>query len=227
MKDRESARDLAETMVEIGAAHDTVVRALITDMSQPLGREVGNAGEIVESLDVLRGSGPADLVELILRLGVEMLVMGGVDDDPAAARKRLEATIGDGSALAKFEEVVEAQGGDVAALHDPGLLPNAPHEDVIAASHAGVVTRCDALDLGVAAVRLGAGRAFMEEEIDLGVGFSVCVKVGDQVAKGDPLVRIRWRDRARFDSARPLAERAIVVGDGPAKPPDLILQVVS
>ncbi len=227
MKDRESARDLAETMVEIGTAHETVVRALITDMSQPLGREVGNAGEIVESLDVLRGSGPADLVELIMRLGVEMLVMGGVDDDAAAARRRLEETISDGSALAKFEEVVQAQGGDVAALHDPDLLPNAPHEDVIAASHAGVVTRCDALDLGVAAVRLGAGRAFMEEEIDLGVGFSVCVKVGDQVAKGDPLLRIRWRDSDRFDSARPLAERAIVVGEGPATPPDLILQEVS
>jgi pyrimidine-nucleoside phosphorylase len=226
MKDRESARDLAETMVGIGAAHDTAVRALITDMNQPLGREVGNAGEIRESLEVLRGSGPADLVEVIMRLGIEMLAMAGVEEDAAKARRRLEATIGDGSALSKFEEVVAAQGGNPAALHDPGLLPDAPHEDVVVATHPGVVTRCDAHDLGVAAVRLGAGRATMEDAIDPGVGFAVCVKVGDTVSAGDPLVRIRWRDPDRLAAAHPLVERAMAVGEGPATPLPLILQEV-
>jgi pyrimidine-nucleoside phosphorylase len=163
MKDRESARDLAETMIAIGAAHNTSVRALITDMNQPLGREVGNAGEIRESLDVLRGSGPTDLVEVIMNLGIEMLAMAGVEDDPAKGQALLESTIGNGSALEKFEEVVTAQGGNPAVLHDPSLLPDAPHEEVVAATHDGVITRCDAHDLGVAAIRLGAGRANMEE----------------------------------------------------------------
>ncbi len=226
MKDRESARDLAETMVGIGAAHNTTVRALITDMNQPLGREVGNACEIRESLEVLRGSGPADLIEVIMRLGIEMLAMAGVEEDAARARRRLEATIGDGSALAKFEEVVVAQGGNPAALYDPGLLPSAPNEEVVTATRSGVVTRCDAHDLGVAAVRLGAGRANMEEVIDPGVGFTVCGKVGDTVTAGDPLVRIRWRDSDRLAAAHSLVRRAVEVGDGPATLPTLILQEV-
>ena len=226
MKDRESARDLAETMVGIGAAHDTVVRALVTDMSQPLGHEVGNAAEIIESLEVLRGSGPPDLVEVIMRLGSEMLIMGGVAAESTAARQRLQATIDNGSALAKFEEVVVAQGGDPAALHDVTRLPRAKNEEVITATRSGVVTRCDALDLGVAAVRLGAGRATKEDSIDPGVGFTVCAKVGQTVATGDPLVRIHWNEATRLEGARHLAARAVVVGDGPVEPPALILEEV-
>lgn len=222
----DEARDLARTMVDIGRANGVATTALITDMNQPLGRAVGNANEIAESLEVLRGGGPADLVEVTLRLGIEMLLMGGIAADAAAARTMLAQTITDGSALAKLEEVVVAQGGDPAVLHDPSLLPAVPDEVVVAADRAGVVTRCDALDIGVAAVRLGAGRATKEEAIDPGVGILVEAKVGDEVAAGDPLGRIRWREPGRRDEAVRLLTRAFTIDDGPADVPPLVHEEV-
>jgi len=227
MRDIARSRELATTMVGIGAAHGTAVTALITDMSQPLGRAVGNANEIAESLEVLRGGGPADLVEITYQLGIEMLLAAGVATDPDTAQRMLERVVADGSAFAKFEEVVIAQGGDPAVLHDPSLLPSAPEEAVVAAPRDGVVQRCDALYLGVAAVRLGAGRATKEERIDPGVGFTVCAKVGDTVSAGDPLVRIRWREPGRLAEALPLVEHAITIGDGPAFPPPLVHEKVT
>jgi len=226
MKDIARSRELARTMVGIGASYGTPVSALITDMSQPLGAAVGNANEIAESVEVLRGGGPSDLVEITYRLGVEMLLMAGVAGDRAAARVQMQRAVSDGRAFAKLEEVVVAQGGDPAVLHDTSLLASAPEETVVTAARGGVVTRCDALDLGVAAVRLGAGRATKEEQIDPGVGFTVCAKVGDEVAPGDPLVRIRWREQRRLAEAMPLVERAVVIGDGPATPPPLVHEEV-
>ena len=222
MRDIERARELARTMVGIGAAHGTPVTALITDMSQPLGRAVGNANEIAESIEVLRGGGPADLVEVTYQLGVAMLLAGGAAPDPDTAQRMLHTAIADGSAFAKFEEVVIAQGGDPAVLHDPSLLPSAPEETVVAASRDGIVQRCDALLLGVAAVRLGAGRMTKEEAVDPGVGFIVCVKVGDRVSVGDPLIRIRWRHAGRLAEARALVDHAIGIGDSAASPPPLV-----
>ena len=226
MKDIARSRELARTMVGIGASYGTPVSALITDMSQPLGAAVGNANEIAESVEVLRGGGPSDLVEITYRFGVEMLLMAGVAGDRAAARVQMQRAVSDGRAFAKLEEVVVAQGGDPAVLHDTSLLASAPEETVVTAARGGVVTRCDALDLGVAAVRLGAGRATKEEQIDPGVGFTVCAKVGDEVAPGDPLVRIRWREQRRLAEAMPLVERALVIGDGPATPPPLVHEEV-
>ena len=226
MKDIARSRELARTMVGIGASYGTPVSALITDMSQPLGAAVGNANEIAESVEVLRGGGPSDLVEITYRFGVEMLLMAGVAGDRAAARVQMQRAVSDGRAFAKLEEVVVAQGGDPAVLHDTSLLASAPEETVVTAARGGVVTRCDALDLGVAAVRLGAGRATKEEQIDPGVGFTVCAKVGDEVAPGDPLVRIRWREQRRLAEAMPLVERAVVIGDGPATPPPLVHEEV-
>ncbi|MBI5156759.1 MAG: thymidine phosphorylase [Acidimicrobiia bacterium] len=222
MRDIVRARELARTMVGIGAAHGTAVTALITDMSQPLGRAVGNANEIAESLEVLRGGGPADLVEITHQLGVAMLLAGGVAPDPDAAQRMLHAAVASGNAFAKFEEVVIAQGGDPAVLHDPSLLPSAPEEAVVTAPRDGIVQRCDALLLGVAAVRLGAGRMTKEEAVDPGVGFIVCVKVGDVVSAGDPLIRIRWRHPGRLAEARSLVDHAIVLGDTAAFPPPLV-----
>lgn len=218
----EEARPLAETMVAIGRANGVTTTAFITDMSQPLGRAIGNANEIAESLEMMQGRGPADLVEVTMRLGIEMLLRGGVASDEADARKQLERTITDGSAFAKFEEVVIAQGGDPAVLHDPALLESADQEHVVVADRSGTVTRCDALDLGTASVRLGAGRATKEDAIDPGVGLVVAAKVGDGVEPGDPLVHIRWRDPARRDEAIRLATRAFVIDDGSATPPPLI-----
>ena len=227
MKHPEESRTLAETMVGIGRSYGTPVRALLTDMNQPLGAEVGNACEVVESVEVLRGGGPADLVEVTYRLGEEMLVLGGVAADRAAARARLERAVASGAAFEKLVEVVEAQGGDPAVIHDPSLLPVAPHHHEVPAARSGYLTRCDALDLGVAAMRLGAGRERKEDAIDPGVGLRVLAKVGDPVEKGQPLVRLAWADSGRLAQALPLVERALEIGEERVAPPPLIHGEVS
>ncbi|MEX0827182.1 MAG: thymidine phosphorylase [Acidimicrobiia bacterium] len=225
MKYVEDARELAEIMIGIGQAEGTTVTAFLTDMSQPLGKEVGNASEIRESVEVLKGGGPPDLIEIVLSLGAEMLLLGGIDEDEAAARARLQKAIDSGAAFDKLMEVVEAQGGDSAVLEDPSLLPVAKGEHVVEASRDGIVTRCDALDIGVAAMRLGAGRATKEDDIDPAPGITVEVNIGDEVSKGDPLLRLHWNEEHRLAEALSLAETAVLVEDGPATPPPLILGV--
>jgi pyrimidine-nucleoside phosphorylase len=227
MKHPEESRTLAETMVGIGRSYGTPVRALLTDMNQPLGAEVGNACEVVESVEVLRGGGPADLVEVTYRLGEEMLVLGGVAADRTEARARLQGAVASGAAFEKLVEVVEAQGGDPAVIHDPSLLPVAPHHHEVPAARSGYLTRCDALDLGVAAMRLGAGRERKEDAIDPGVGLRVLAKVGDPVEKGQPLVRLAWADSGRLAQALPLVERALEIGEERVAPPPLIHGEVS
>ena len=227
MKHEDESRTLAETMVGIGRAYGTPVRALLTDMNQPLGAEVGNACEVAESIEVLRGGGPADLVEVTYRLAEEMLVLGGVAANRAEARARLEKAVASGAAFDKFVEVVEAQGGDPAVIHDPSLLASAPNHHEVSATRSGYLTRCDALDLGVAAMRLGAGRERKEDAIDPGVGLRVLAKVGDEVEAGQPLVRLAWADPDRLAAALPLAERALEVGEERVAPPPLIHGEVS
>jgi pyrimidine-nucleoside phosphorylase len=226
MKELDLARVLARTMVSIGSAHHTQVTALITEMSQPLGREIGNASEIRESIQVLKGDGPDDVVELTMRLAIEMLRLGGVETDDAAARQRLEAQIDSGAAFEKLEEIVIAQGGDPAVLHDPSLLPQAPEHHEIRADRDGFVERADAFDLGVAAVRLGAGRATKEDSIDPAVGISVEVKVGDEVAAGQLLATIHHRAGRGLDEATSLAERAFQIDEAPVTTKPLVLEEV-
>ncbi|MCH7585384.1 MAG: thymidine phosphorylase, partial [Acidobacteria bacterium] len=173
MKDLVQARQLAKIMVGIGSSHGTTVTALITNMSQPLGREVGNASEIRESIDVLHGRGPPDLVELTFRLGAEMLVLGGVAQDLAAGRAQMETVIASGEAFEKFKEVVAAQDGDTSVLDDPRLLPRARNQHIITAERSGVVIEANALDIGVGVARLGAGRETKDDVIDPAVGTTV------------------------------------------------------
>ena len=227
MKHEEESRTLAETMVGIGRAYCTPVRALLTDMNQPLGAEVGNACEVAESIEVLRGGGPADLVEVTYRLAEEMLVLGGVAANRPEARARLEKAVASGAAFDKFVEVVEAQGGDPAVIHDPSLLASAPNHHEVTATRSGYLTRCDALDLGVAAMRLGAGRERKEDAIDPGVGLRLLAKVGDGVEAGQPLVRLAWADPGRLAQALPLVERALEIGEERVAPPPLIHGEVS
>jgi pyrimidine-nucleoside phosphorylase len=226
MKDTERARDLAETMIGIGRANRTAVTAFLTDMTQPLGREVGNASEIRESVEVLKGGGPPDLVEIVLTLGSEMLRLGGIEGDDASARSRLRGTIDSGAAFEKMMAIVEAQGGDAGVLEDPSRLALAKGEHVIEADRGGVVTRCDARDIGVAAMRLGAGRAKKEDDVDPGAGITVETKVGDEVTAGDPLLRLHWNEERRLTQALALAGTAVVVGDGPAAAPELVMEVI-
>jgi pyrimidine-nucleoside phosphorylase len=223
MKQEHDARKLAETLVGIGGAYDLRVTALLTDMDTPLGREVGNANEVVESIEVLSGGGPEDLVEVTYLLGSEMLVLAGIAGDAGEARSMLQAVVASGAAMEKFGEVVEAQGGDRDVLEHPERLPRATQREELLATKSGYVTTCNALDVGVAGVRLGAGRERKEDTIDPAVGITVLVKPGDRIEAGEPLARMLYNDDDRRESARPFLERAFVIAEEPPAPRPLIL----
>ncbi|MDH4168588.1 MAG: thymidine phosphorylase [Acidimicrobiia bacterium] len=223
MTNLEDARALARTMVDIGATEGTPVVALLTGMDQPLGNEVGNASEMVESVAVLRGEGPDDLTELSLALGAEMLVLAGVADRADAARRRLQTAVTSGAALDLLARVVEQQGGDPAVIHDPTRLPVAPSHHIVEAPVSGTVTHCDARRIGVAAMRLGAGREKKEDDVDPAVGITVVAKVGDPVAAGDPMAVLHYRDEGRLARARAMAEPAWSIGD-PVEVPPLVIE---
>lgn len=226
MKTLGDAEELARTMVGIGASYGTPVTALLTDMSQPLGREIGNANEIAESVSVLRGEGPEDVTELTLRFAAEMLFLAG-RADLESARSEAEAAVADGSAYDTMIALTVAQGGDPAAIEDTSLLPHAPHRRVLTAQRDGYVTTCDALSVGVAGVRLGAGRATKEDSVDPGVGFTIHAKLGDVVAEGDPLVTIAYRDANRLGEALPALSAAWEISDAPPDHSDLIIGTIS
>jgi pyrimidine-nucleoside phosphorylase len=221
MKDVPRARRLATTMIGIGRSHGVPVHAVLTAMDQPLGREVGNAAEIRESIDVLRGEGPPDLVELTLLLGERMLKLAGV----GGGRGALQQTIDSGAGFEKLLGVVAAQGGDPRTIEDPRLLPTARLRQTIPAPTAGVVNRCDALTIGVGAMRLGAGRERQEDSIDPAVGVTVHSKVGDRVGRGDPLATVYYNDPGRWEAARPLLESAWSLADE-ASPPALVIEEI-
>ncbi len=223
MKDPDDAKHLAETLIGIGRAYELPVVALLTQMSQPLGREVGNANEIEESIAVLTGQGPDDLVQITLALGSEMLILAGVAQDYDDAERRLHQAVTSGAALDILASVVEAQGGDPRVVKDPALLPKAEHVEEFRATRPGYVTRCDALDIGVAAMRLGGGRERKEDLIDPAVGITVLAKEGDHVDEGQPLARIAWNDEGRLAAAKTVLKRAWHLAAIPATPNPLIL----
>ncbi|MCU1655950.1 MAG: sle, partial [Pseudonocardiales bacterium] len=192
----ESARELAETMVGLGTAHGVRTVALLTEMSTPLGRTAGNALEVAESVEVLAGGGPADVIELTLALAREMLAGAGLDDvDPADALR-------DGRAMDVWRRMIAAQGGDPLAA-----LPVARERHVVTATASGVLTRLDALAVGVAAWRLGAGRARKEDAVSAGAGVVMVTKPGEPVQEGQPLLELHSDDPSRF-------ERAVAALDG-------------
>ncbi len=222
MKNLADATELATTMVGIGASNGTPVTAILTNMDQPLGRMVGNANEIVESIDVLRGGGPADVVALTTRFATEMLVLAG-SADPDEASRLVARAISSGEAHEVFLKLVERQGGDPGAIENPEILPRAPHTATITADRDGYVERCDAYEVGLASVRLGAGRARKEDEIDPGVGLEIRVEIGDEVVKGDVLATIIYRDEATLASARSVLGDTFSISDEPVVRNDLIL----
>jgi thymidine phosphorylase len=204
MKDADRARELAETMVALGGDHDVRTVALLTDMETPLGRTAGNALEVRESLDVLAGGGPDDVVELTLALAREMLTAAGLDGvDPA---DRLQ----DGSAMDVWRRMIRAQDGDPEAP-----LPNARETHVVPAPADGVLTRLDAYAVGLAAWRLGAGRARKEDPVQAGAGVVMHAKPGATVRSGEPLFTLHTDTPERFDRAtEALAEAVTVAPDG-------------
>ncbi|MGC2241656.1 MAG: thymidine phosphorylase, partial [Acidimicrobiia bacterium] len=223
MKTLESARDLAALMVEVGTRHGVDTVAFITSMDQPLGNEVGNANEIRESIDVLRGEGPEDVTELTLSFGEVMLELAGID----GGRERLQKAIDSGEALQKMIDVTVAQGGDPAVIEDTSLLAVAPEEAVLEAPHDGYVTTCDALTVGIAATLLGAGRTRQEDLIDPGVGITIHAKVGHEVSAGDPLATVRYTEEERWVSQRERLASAWEIGEDRPVPQPLILEKVA
>lgn len=213
MKTEADSRRLAESLVAIGNASGVKTEAVITAMDAPLGRAVGNALEVIECIDVLKGNGPADLVEVSLELTSRMLLFGGVAADRAAADARVKETIRSGAGLERLRQIIDRQGGDPRVVDDYGRLPTAPHRHLVKATRDGYLTTLDAELIGRASVMLGAGRDRVEDPVDPAVGIMVLMKPGEAAKAGDPVLELHYRDSSKRDRARALAEQAINIGD--------------
>jgi thymidine phosphorylase len=211
MRREEDARLLARTMVALGTEYGVRTTALLTRMDTPLGRAVGNAIEVEESVATLAGHGPADLVEVVLALAGQMLRLAGVDADP-------EAALASGRALAKYRDMVAAQGGDPDAP-----LAMAPHIRTVPAPAEGWLRRLDARAVGNAAWRLGAGRARKEDPVSAAAGVLCLAKPGDRVHEGEPVLELRADDESRFDAALAALGDAIEIGPESPDLPDLVI----
>ena len=209
MKTLDDARRLGRALVDAGQRCGRRVTAWLTAMDRPVGTHIGNALEMVESIRVLQGEGPSDTRSLVCRLGGEMLHLAGVAGSPEQGEERIGASLDDGSALAKFAEMVQAQGGDPRLAEDPGLLPSAPVVHTMRADRAGTIKTMDALRFGLAAVRLGAGRNRASDSVDPRVGFVLRARPGDETAPGAPLVDIHARDEASAVQAEASLREAI------------------
>jgi pyrimidine-nucleoside phosphorylase len=213
MKTEADSRRLAESLVSIGTASGVKTEAIITRMDVPLGRAVGNALEVIECIEVLKGRGPADLIDLTVALTARMLVLGRVADDLRNGEDRARDAIASGAGLDRFRRIVEQQGGDPRIVDDYQRMPSAPARHLVGAPRAGFLARLDAELVGRASVALGAGRDRVEDPIDPGVGIMVLAKPGDELAAGDPILELHYRDAGRLEQAIALAVRAIDVGD--------------
>jgi pyrimidine-nucleoside phosphorylase len=226
METLDDARTLSHLMISIGEGAGRRVTAVLSDMSQPLGRAVGNALEVVEAVETLRGGGPTDLVEHCLVIGSEMLTLGGLTGTPEEGRAKLVRTLGDGSALEKFRTWVRAQGGDVRAVDDVRLLPQAPVVEVVATPDTAYVASIDAREVGLTSVELGAGRQRKGEAIDPAVGIVLGPKVGEGARKGEPLFTIHARDKEAASVARERLLAAYTFSSVPVPAPPLIYGVL-
>jgi pyrimidine-nucleoside phosphorylase len=213
MKNEAEAHAVAAAMVTIATRAGIRAEAFITDMEAPLGCAIGNALEIHECLQMLRGGGPADLAAMVTRFAARMVVLGGVEQDQAAAVARVEAAIASGRALERFARMVQRQGGDPRIVDRPDLLAVAPSRDIIYARRPGVIDRMRAGLLGRASHALGAGRSEVGESIDHAVGLVVLARRGDRVEAGQPLIEIHHRDGRGLETARALCEAAVAIAD--------------
>ena len=214
--------ELAQAMIDLGAQHACPVVALVTAMDRPLGHACGNALEVAEAITVLKGAGPPDLIEVTYALGAEMLVLATLASTREGARAMMDAAIGSGKALRKFEEIVNAQGGDKAVVNDPLRLPQARHRSEFVSKRAGVVQTVDPRAIGYGVIELGGGRRNMEESVDPSVGFVITSKPADHVAKGQVLATIHARSKTDLETGRSVLERAIVISDAAPSPLPLI-----
>ncbi len=227
MKSEKEAALLAELMVETGERMGKKVVALITDMDQPLGNMIGNALEVIEVVEVLRGGGPEDLRELCLELAGWMLHFGGVSDTVAKGKRQSAALISSGKALEKFRQMVELQGGDARIIDDAKRLPQARHTMQVQSAKAGSLGSMQCEQIGTACVILGGGRERKEDSVDPAVGIVLHKKVGDRVAAGEALATIHYNSEAQAARARQFIEASCVVTDAaPSKKRLLVHRII-
>lgn len=217
MKTLKQSRALAHALVNIGKRAGLQCMAVISDMNQPLGNKIGNALEIEESLDVLKGKGPADLTELVYTLGSYMVVMGGKAQTLADARQLLKQTIDDGTALQRFKAMVIAQGGDPRVIENYDIMPRAQYHIPYLAKQDGIVARLSADEVGKASMLLGGGRQKADDQLDYSVGIELCHKLGDKVAAGDQLLTI-YSNRQDIADVTKLLDESIVISEHGARP---------
>ncbi len=226
MKTAADARQLACSMVAAGAQAGVRTQALLTSMDAPLGRAVGNAIEVAECVETLRGRGPRELEELSVRLAAQMLVVGRVAADLPDAERRIRGALASGAGFERFRDMVAFQGGDVRAIDDLTRLPSPPAREMVTAPRSGVITAVDAEAVGRAAVLLGAGRDTAGAAVDHAVGAIVLRRPGEAVAAGDPLIELLYRGPDRLTPARRLAAEAFVIGEQAAPAAPLVLDVI-
>ena len=224
MKTEADSVALAKELVGIGKSVGMNAMAVISDMNQPLGNAIGNALEIEESIALLKGNGPADLLDLVLTIGSQMVVMANKATDLDAARKMLQQHIDDGSALTKFKEMIIAQGGDGRVIENPAMMPQATYQMPILAARDGVITKMKADEMGIAAMMLGGGRQKKDDQLDYAVGLTLSKKVGDEVHQGDTILTIH-SNREDVSDVQQLIEANLASGDE-AQPLTLIHEVV-
>jgi pyrimidine-nucleoside phosphorylase len=227
MKTEEDARALARSLVETGELAGVRTEALLTRMDAPLGHAVGNALEIIESLETLKGRGPADVESLSVEFAARMLVLSGLQPDVASATLRVRQALASGAGVEKLREVIRNQGGDPRVVDDYSRLPSAPDRDIFAAPRDGVVAAMRAEAVGRAAVGLGAGRDRLDATVDPAVGFTIVAPVGSRVKAGAPIVEIHHRNGHGLAEARRLLEAAIEIGDTPVAVRPLVLDRIA
>jgi pyrimidine-nucleoside phosphorylase len=207
------AMELAQTMIGLGQVRGCPTVALLTAMDRPLGRACGNALEVEEAIEGLRGNGPEDLMEVTYALGVEMLLLVGAARDAADARLRLEESVTSGRALEKFGQVIEAQGGNPAVLEDPSVLPQAAEVEVFRSPADGIVTRVEPRRIGQAIVELGGGRRTIDDRVDASVGFVIPTKPGQRVRTGEPLASVFASNKKGIDNGLTALKEAVLIGE--------------
>jgi pyrimidine-nucleoside phosphorylase len=223
MKTDADARALARSLVDTGELAGVRTEALLTNMDAPLGRAVGNALEIVESIETLKGNGPEDLESLSVEFAARMLVLSGVDGGLDAATARVREALRSGAGVEKLRAIIANQGGDPKVVDDYSRLPTAPDRDVVTAPRGGFIAAMKAEAVGRAAVGLGAGRDRLDAAIDPAVGFVIAAPVGTRVNVGDPIVEIHHRSGRGLDAARRLLESAIEIADAPPSSRPLVV----
>jgi pyrimidine-nucleoside phosphorylase len=219
LPDQSQALELARTMIGLGQARGCPAVALLTAMDRPLGRSCGNALEVEEAIEGLRGNGPPDLLDVTYALGVEMLLLVGAAGDRTEARQRLEESVTSGRALEKFGAIIEAQGGKRVVIDDPELLPQAGEVEVFRSPREGVVSQVEPRRIGRAILQLGGGRRTVDDEIDPAVGFVIPIKPGDRVRAGEPLASVFAKNREGIEVGVAALREAIVIGETGALTP--------